>query len=100
MPDQPETPKITYILRKVSRSGTSPYAGPSCENAGVPPGKVYTSYNEALVDCQLLNAFGSPVGFSLITLVNGKELDEVTELKSLNELDTNVGWHKLYRETN
>ena len=65
---------ITYILRKVSRGGVTPYSGPTCILAGVTPGKVYASRFDAEVDQQQLNAY-NPVGFSVVALVDGKEVD-------------------------
>lgn len=53
---------MKYIIFKSSRSSTTPYGGPSCQQANVPVAKVYTSYEEALRDAQLLTQY-NPVGF-------------------------------------
>jgi hypothetical protein len=57
-----------YYIHKISRLPTSPYSGPTCERAGVKPGKIYTDYNEALIDAKKLSAV-NPVGFSVTNTV-------------------------------
>ncbi len=55
----------TYFIRKASRSGSSPYSGPSCQQAGVIPGRVYTSRAEASRDAARLSRYNR-VGFEVV----------------------------------
>ena len=58
---------MTYIIRKVSRNTKEPYIGISCTQAGIPTGKTYTDYNEALTHAGKLSAV-NPVGFEVVSI--------------------------------
>lgn len=62
-PEQGQT--MHYIIRKASRSDLAPYAGSSCERAGVTPGRTYPSRTEAESDAQKLRQW-NPVGFDVV----------------------------------
>jgi hypothetical protein len=53
-----------YIISKSSRDyhGNEGYTGPACLKAGVVPGKIYDSIDEANIDKEKLNNV-NPVGF-------------------------------------
>jgi hypothetical protein len=44
-----------YFIHKRSRSPEQPYRGPSCDRAGIDPGKWYETEAEALVDVAKLD---------------------------------------------
>lgn len=58
---------MRYILIKRSRLSSTPYAGPSCDLAGVPRGKYYLTEEAAQHDMKLLNKV-NPVGFTVISI--------------------------------
>jgi hypothetical protein len=58
---------LNYIIRKVSRDTKEPYLGISCTQAGIPTGKTYTDYNEALADASKLQSV-NPVGFEVVSI--------------------------------
>ncbi len=58
---------MTYIIRKVCRDTKEPYTGISCTQAGIPEGKTYTDYNEALSDADKLSSV-NPVGFEVVSI--------------------------------
>lgn len=63
--------KVLYYIVKSSRlTSPVPYAGPSCEWAGVEPGKWYRSAEDAQVDADKLNK-ANPVGFTVVEDKNG-----------------------------
>lgn len=51
-----------FIIVKSSRKGGFPYQGPSCIQAEVEPGKIYTDVDEAIADAKKLDKV-NPVGF-------------------------------------
>jgi len=46
---------MTYIIRKLFSTTTTPYAGPSCSISGVEKGRIYDSAEKAQTDCDKLN---------------------------------------------
>lgn len=54
-----------WILRKKSRSGLSPYRGPTCQAAGVREEVVYFNEAEAKADAEKLSAVNL-VGFDVV----------------------------------
>lgn len=58
---------MPYIIRKASRAGTAPYAGPACEAAKVLPGKLYFNLDEATIDAKKLRDV-NPVGFEVVAV--------------------------------
>jgi len=57
----------TYFIHKASRLPESPYAGPSCDTAGIPKGQLYINLVEALDHAAQLTAV-NPVGFEVASL--------------------------------
>lgn len=55
---------MRYVIMKASRTYKegAGYAGPTCKDAGVTPGKIYISYSEAIRDAKLLTRY-NPAGF-------------------------------------
>jgi hypothetical protein len=53
---------MSYIIRKAFRISNTPYAGVTCEKAGVPVGKIYDELEEAFLDAAKLSQ-ANPVGF-------------------------------------
>lgn len=62
----------TYHIMKANRmySGSG-YSGPTCEDAGVPPGKTYETKADAVRDANRMAEL-NPVGFYVITTDGGK----------------------------
>ncbi len=59
---------IKWIINKSSRLISDiPYAGPSCDSAGVEPNKIYENWQDAVTDAQKLTAV-NPVGFVVIPI--------------------------------
>jgi hypothetical protein len=57
-----------YVINKSSRlMTTEPYSGPACDSAGVPQGKIYENWNDAVKDAQKLTEV-NPVGFVVVPL--------------------------------
>jgi hypothetical protein len=56
---------MPYIIRKKSRSGFSPYTGPTCKLAKVKPGKSYDNKKDAEKDARKLSDW-NPVGFEAV----------------------------------
>jgi hypothetical protein len=54
-----------YFIRKKSRVSIDPYLGPTCELAGVEPGRWYESRAEAEQDVAKLTQH-NPVGFDVL----------------------------------
>jgi hypothetical protein len=81
----------SYKIVKSSRSDDSPpYAGPTCAQAKVNPGKVY--YRRASADraCRLLSE-ANPVGFKVVTMGDGP--DDLDLLETIKDLATENGRH-------
>lgn len=55
-----------YIVRKISRcyNGGPGYAGPSCKNAGITPGAIFSTRKEAELAAKKLTEY-NPVGFTV-----------------------------------
>ncbi len=70
-------PSMYWYIIKNTRYSTHPYAGIACEKAGVEPGKMYTTREEAERDAAKLTKV-NPVGFSVAWLVFGLD-DEGAE---------------------
>lgn len=71
---QPDKPVLQFIIVKGSRyldetaaTVLDAYAGPTCRRAGVPPGKVYTSFEAAQADAAKLTKKNA-AGFDVLTL--------------------------------
>ena len=63
---------MKYIIVKASRTNTGhPYSGPTCDNAGIPRGKVYDDYNTAYNHAKILTEY-NPVGFVVYEHDNGE----------------------------
>lgn len=63
---------MKYIIMKKSRYTPNPtaewgYRGPTCKAAGVEPGKVYETIEEAQQDADTLGKF-NPVGFQPVEM--------------------------------
>lgn len=59
-----------FIIMKKTRSFDNPtkvwaYCGPTCKNAGIEPGKVYSNFDEAQKDADALGQY-NPVGFVVL----------------------------------
>ncbi len=61
---------MKFFIHKSSRMAKSPYAGPTCERAGITPGKEYDSEEEAQIDAAKLSEM-NPVGFVVSPLDGG-----------------------------
>jgi len=57
-----------WFIVKNTRYTTHPYMGPTCEAAGVEPGKIYASREEAERDAVKLSE-ANPVGFYVAQVV-------------------------------
>jgi len=68
---------MQWIIYKKTRSYVSGcgYYGPSCQGIGVPRGKIYDSYLEAINDASLLQAY-NPVGWDVLEYVPGPNLKD------------------------
>lgn len=55
---------MQYFIHKSSRYTSTGYRGPACEHAGVEPGKLYDSEEEAKIDAKKLSNV-NPVGFTV-----------------------------------
>lgn len=53
---------MAWIIVKSCRDSNTPYEGPSCKEAGVKPGKIYSDRKEAMQDAAKLTLY-NPVGF-------------------------------------
>lgn len=61
---------MKYIIRKVSRLTSTPYADRvTCMKARVPFGKYYTSRRKAEIDAKRLSRV-NPVGFEVVEVAN------------------------------
>ena len=79
---------MAYIINKASRHNPSVgYSGPTCQRAGVYPGKVYQNKAEAEGDAALLQEM-NPVGFIVI------EYNDDSENK-MNDAIANIAKHIL-----
>jgi hypothetical protein len=72
-----------YIINKLSRYTSTPYSGPTCDQAGVEKGVVYTDYGMALRDVEALNDFND-VGFKVV------DFQEVLDKENLEDLERQV----------
>ena len=70
-------PSWYWYIIKNTRNAIGPYGGIACEKAGVEPGKMYTSHEEAEQDAAKLTEV-NPVGFSVVWVVYGLD-DEGAE---------------------
>lgn len=73
MSDQFIITKDTRLPAGTVVQATSAYSGPTCERAGVEPGRIYSSRAEAKPDAQLLSEFNG-VGFYVLEV--GKPFDK------------------------
>lgn len=58
---------MKYIIRKTTRGGMTPYAGPTCARADVTPGVVYSDVQQANEDATKLSKV-NPVGFEVVEM--------------------------------
>ena len=58
-----------FYIRKKDRDSRLPYSGPSCERAGVDPGKWYDDEDHAKRDAEALSSVNA-VGFEVVRWVN------------------------------
>jgi hypothetical protein len=70
-------PSWYWYIIKNTRNAIGPYEGIACEKAGIEPGKMYTSREEAEQDAAKLTEV-NPVGFSVAWVVYGLD-DEGAE---------------------
>jgi len=59
----------TYHIHKKSRAPGTPYQGPTCDRAGVKPGRVYETEAEAQIDADKLSEV-NPVGFEVSPILH------------------------------
>ena len=62
----------TYRIVKLSRlPAMRPYAGISCQQAGIVSGQTYATLDEAITDATKLNAV-NPVGWQIVDVESGE----------------------------
>lgn len=85
-----QTVKEGFIIVKSSRDSDTPYAGPACQSAGVPPGKRYDSESEAKADAKKLSQH-NPVGFEVISEATTARMEALARA-------IKAGWHIVIQE--
>jgi hypothetical protein len=82
---------ISYKIVKSSRSDDSPpYAGLTCDRAGIEPGKIYYYLSTAENFAARLAA-KNPVGFKVVTMGTGKTDQDILEI--VRDLTSENGRH-------